>query len=468
MRIRDKIITAACRTADDIEWTSLKIKQDGTESIQQGRIPLIVPDEGRTDEERTDDNLDRIELPAEAGEHLKGDLTVALRTSALLMRTMELPTADPGEIAEMVSFQIDKMSPFPVDQLAMSHEILRTTETSAQVLMAAAKRESIDAIGDAFVQKGVRIHSIDARVLGWLQLIGDDGKLSDEACEVIIINDGIDFVLVVMLAGVPVAFRSLHAGIDDPNVVDELVYEIGYTFTTLDVEHELPAPAAIHFWNAGQSHAALKVKLTEKSGVHVHHHDLDDLPPLSQGIVRRAQKNNVHIELIPREWVEHQQLKNLQRQFTIIASTIAAIWLLVMLVFFAIYKTRDIRLTGIEDRANALAPAATQALENREKLKALKVYTDRSDSSLECLREVTNLLPSGDIEFVSYSYTKGKGVTLRGTARDNDIVNNFFATLARSKLFTQLKDQSVTTKTTKGVRRAVFSITLALPSKEEK
>ncbi|MBT8045882.1 MAG: hypothetical protein KJN67_01830, partial [Pontiella sp.] len=208
MRIRDKIITAACRTADDIEWTSLKIKQDGTESIQQGRIPLIVPDEGRTDEERTDDHLDRIELPAETGEHLKGDLTVALRTSALLMRTMELPTADPGEIAEMVSFQIDKMSPFPVDQLAMSHEILRTTETSAQVLMAAAKRESIDAIGDAFVQKGVRIHSIDARVLGWLQLIGDDGKLSDEACEVIIINDGIDFVLVVMLAGVPVAFRS--------------------------------------------------------------------------------------------------------------------------------------------------------------------------------------------------------------------------------------------------------------------
>ncbi len=462
MRIRDKIITAACRTPGDIEWTTLKIKQDGTESVQQGCIPLPVPEE-----EGADENLNHIQLPAEVGETLKGDLTVALRTSELLMRTMELPTADPAEIAEMVSFQIDKMSPFPVDQLAMSHEILRTTETSAQVLMVAAKRESIDAIGDTFVQKGVRIHSIDARVLGWLQLIGDDGKLSDEACEVVIINDGMDFVLVVMLEGVPVAFRSLHTKLDDEDVIDELVYEIGYTFTTLDLEHELPAPAAIHFWNNAKTHAFLKVKLAEKSGIHVLHHDLDDLPPLSEGIVRRAQKDSVHIELIPREWVEHQNRKKLQRQFNILAGSITTVWLLVLLIYFAIYKVRDIKLSRVQERANAIAPAANQALENREKLKALKVYTDRSDSSLECLREVTSLLPSGDIEFVSYSYTKGKGVTLRGTARSSDIVNNFFSTLARSELFTQLKDQSVTTKTTKGVRRAVFSVTLVLPSKEE-
>jgi len=98
----------------------------------------------------------------------------------------------------------------------------------------------------------------------------------------------------------------------------------------------------------------------------------------------------------------------------------------------------------------------------------LKLYTNRSDSALECLREVTQLLPAGDIEFVSYSYTKGKGVTLRGTAQNNDIAYNFFSKLAESGLFDSLKDQSVTTRTTKGERRTVYSVTLVLPSTEEK
>jgi hypothetical protein len=124
-------------------------------------------------------------------------------------------------------------------------------------------------------------------------------------------------------------------------------------------------------------------------------------------------------------------------------------------------------LKRAEKRLAAIEPEAEQALDNRRKLKALKVYTDRTDSALECLREVTQLLPSDDIKFGSYNYKKGTGVTLRGTADNDNSIYDFFEVLADSDLFEQLKDQSVNAKVVRGVRSTVFSATLVLPSRED-
>jgi len=461
MRIHDKIITAVCRTVDGIEWTSWQIKPDGAEQVQQDAVPVDFS--GDT----TDELIASIELPENVTDHLTGDITVPLRTSELLMRVMEFPTVEVGEIADMVGFQIDKISPFPSDQLAVSHEVLRQTEDTSLVLMAAAKRSCIDAIGDIFNEKGVRIHSIDARVLGWMKLLDDEGHIADEGCEIFIIADVIDFSLVVVESGIPVAFRMLDAQTDDVNAVDELAHEIGYTLTTLDTERDLPAPSAIQFWSHGDLAENLCAKLSEKCGLPIQHHPLASLPPLSEGIIRRTMAGKSRIELIPTEWVEHERRKQLRRKFTLISSSITVVWIIVLLVFYSIYKVRDVRLNRVHKRLAAIEPTARQALENRQKLKALKVYTDRSDSALECLLEVTQLLPPGNIEFASYNYKKGKGVTLRGTSGNDEMVYDFFEALTTSSLFDRLKDQSINAKTIKGVRSAVFSVALELPTEEE-
>jgi len=367
----------------------------------------------------------------------------------------------------MVGFQIDKKSPFPSDQLAISHEVLQQTEESSLVLMVAAKRSCIDAIGDTFEEKGVRVHGIDARVFGWMGLLEDEGHVGGNDCEIFIVDDGIDFSLVVLASGIPAAFRMLDTKLVDTTTVDELATEISYTLTTLDTERDLPAPSAIQFWSLGDLAADIRAKLSKKSGLPVNHHSLASLPPLSEGIVRRTLDDKSHIELVPREWIEYERRKQLLRRFTLISSSIVAVWIFVLLVFFSIYKVRDIQLGRAEKRLAAIEPDARQSLENRQKLNALKVYTDRSDSALECLRELTQLLPPGNIEFVSYNYKKGKGVTLRGTASNDETVYDFFESLTESELFERLKDQSVNAKTIKGVRGAVFSVTLELPVEEE-
>lgn len=461
MKMREKTITAVCRTTDGIEWTTWKVRQDDSELVEQNNAPVVFS--GDTTEEM----IASIELPENVTEHLTGDITVSLRTSELLMRIMEFPAVNAGEIADMVGFQIDKISPFPSDQLALSHEVLRQAEETSLVLMVAAKRSCIDSVGDTFEAKGVRVHGIDARVLGWMKLLGDEGHIRGDDCEIFIIDDDIDFSLVVVTSGIPVAFRMLDTQLEAPNAVGELAGEIGYTLTTLDVERELPAPSAIHFWSHCEPGGGLCSKLMQQSGIPVSHHPLSSLPPLSEGIGRRTLEDGSRVELVPREWIEHERRKQLRRQFTMISSVLVAAWLVVLLIFYSIYKVRDVRLNRVEKRLAAIEPAARAALENRQKLNALKVYTDRSDSSLECLREVTQLLPPGNIEFLSYNYKKGKAVTLRGTAGSDETVYDYFGSLTKSSLFEQLKDQSVNAKTIKGVRTTVFSITLELAAGEE-
>ena len=57
---------------------------------------------------------------------------------------------------------------------------------------------------------------------------------------------------------------------------------------------------------------------------------------------------------------------------------------------------------------------------------------------------------------------------LRGTAGNDDTINDYFIQLAKSSLFDELTNQSSSPKITKGVRRQVFSVTLALSAEEDK
>ena len=463
MRIRDKIITAVCRTPEGIEWTTVKVGQDGVEPVQKESIPMAFS--GETAEEL----IASIELPEGIAESIKGDISVPLRTADLLMRVMELPATQADEIADMAALQIDKISPFPADQLAFSHEVLQQpSEETSLVLLATAKRSCIDQLGDTFKEKGIHIHSIDSRDMGWLQLLNDARYISKDECEIIIIDDGIEFSLIITNDGLPLAFRALHAPTGDlSNALDEIIYEIGYTLTTLDTEHDLKNPASIQYWSQTDLSTTQRAQLAEKSGLHVHPRSLGELPPLSEGIVRRALADRNRIELIPSEWIEHEKNKQLRKKTIQAGSGVLGIWLAALLIFFTIYKVRDMQLSGVQKRATEIAPEARQALENRQKLNALKVYTDRSDSALECLREITRLLPPiGDIEFVSYNYDKTKGISIRGTAGNDRQVDDYFVALANSELFERLKDQSMSTKTTKGIRRTVFSASLALASEE--
>ena len=67
---------------------------------------------------------------------------------------------------------------------------------------------------------------------------------------------------------------------------------------------------------------------------------------------------------------------------------------------------------------------------------------------------------------MSFNYSNNKSITIRGSARNDDLVYEYFTELGKSKLFQTLKNQSINTRISNGQKRTIFSISLDLINKE--
>ena len=181
-------------------------------------------------------------------------------------------------------------------------------------------------------------------------------------------------------------------------------------------------------------------------------------------MVKRINKKNI-INFLPvhiyNKQSQHQIFKKLK--FLIILSTFVIA--LILIIFQVNYGIQTNKLKKVKNYYSKILPQANIAKENNKKLRTLKNYTDRSKSPLECLREITILLPAGDIEIASFNFSNNN-ITIRGTAIDDDIVYDFFNNLGKSDLFDGLKNQSVNNRAINGKKRTVFSISINIEEKE--
>ena len=185
------------------------------------------------------------------------------------------------------------------------------------------------------------------------------------------------------------------------------------------------------------------------------------------GLIQRAMCAEKRINFLPRAWDNQQKQRRIYTTLKKHLVSITLIWLLVLSILSVVYATRNTALNRIEAQAAQLEPQSQSAIENYKKLRTLEKLSDRSKSSLECLREVTRLLPEGDIEFISYTFNRSKGVTLRGTAANDDIVYDFLNRVSESPLVGKLTNQSLNRRSSKGTTRTLFSCSLTLPLSEE-
>jgi len=95
----------------------------------------------------------------------------------------------------------------------------------------------------------------------------------------------------------------------------------------------------------------------------------------------------------------------------------------------------------------------------RRRVFMIKRYMDRSDSALECLREISALQPRG-IDLTSFSYRKGETLRISGEAETVDQVYSFKSKLEGSTLFVGAKLQGPRRDRKK--RKEVFDIDLRL------
>jgi len=440
-------------TDEIVEWAVSRKTRAETELLLEGSAPIP---QGFFEQDESP--LFPTEVLTGLYKKFRGIVTVAIPSSQLLMRVLELPSTDPDEIDGMVELQMDQISPFPSDQLTLSYELLQETETQSRVLAVAAPRASVDELGELFKSQKVYIRSLDAEILVWWHLLTAHSDIPSEGRTIFVIEEHTEFSMIIVDDGVPVCFRSLELFHDftDEDVLREIGEEIQYTLLSLETEYGHRAHDSIEFWSGSDVPKTLLDLLGETCSGNVHVHDLNTLPSLAEGLtLRSADRTAHHVELVPREWIEFQRKKRFMQVATIAAITVFSLWMAVISITGAVFAIQKGAFNRVQKEAANYSGPARAAQAAREEMLSLETYADHSRSALECLREITQALPEL-VEITSFTYTKGKAIRLSGTGDGSDPIYDYFQKLGELKLFEGVENTKISDNTR-------FSITVNLP-----
>ncbi|HMP77740.1 MAG TPA: pilus assembly protein PilM [Kiritimatiellia bacterium] len=448
-------ITALMLYPDRVEWTVLRRRKGQVEVAEQKAQALEAAD-----------------APARTAAlkpilaRLKGRVAIAMPSDQVLMRVVRLPTTDVAEIAEMASLQVDKFSPFPVEQMAVGHEVLAQHEGSAQALIAATRSEHVEELGDTLRAAGIQPREVDVAVLGWWRVLKQSDRIPERGRHLLLVVEDRGIELLVIQDGAPVMIRSLGAlATDDPAAAAaELADEVNYTLTTLEAEWGRQVPGSLEVWHRRATPPGFLDSLRERCDAALVPRILDDLPPLSEGLARRALERGPHmLDLAPAEWKATLASKKLQHNLVMAGGIFILLWLLAVGGLVAGLSVQKKQLAAARAELLALRDPARSVEQLKEQVRSLERYLDPTFSALECLREISVRLPDG-VDITALSYKKYGQVALRGEADASDPIYDFFQALEQTELFPAVKPEGVTQQQRGNRPKSQFKLTIELPA----
>ncbi len=456
-----RCIVAFRRRTDSVSWTLLRVRKDAREpAAPESRIVSAPPP---PEADVTPEVAAAALKPALAG--LRGEVTLALPADHALLRIFDLPTGDATELPGMVELQVDRFSPFPIDHLVVAHEVLQSTSDRTRVLIAAVRRDIVDREAAILIAAGLDVRRVDLDVLGWWRHLCDIGIREETGLRLHLHLDPAALTVLALQDGHPVLIRALGRGIgtDTPQDIHE---EINQTLTTLETEWGLGARASLVVWFEGLADMEWARNLETACGLPVRAATLADLPPLTEGIARRAlEETNRTLNLAPPEWESARKSRNATRRIITAAAACVGVWLLAVVVFLGALRLRDGSRARLDIHVKVLEKPAGEVRTLQSRIRALEQYADRTRSALELLRQVSADLP-GELTLTSFAFRKGKTLSLRGEADAVNAVYDFFAAMEKSGLYTEVKPEGVTSKPAGGRSRAEFRVSGTLPGGE--
>jgi len=436
-------------TSDVVAWSVLRQNKGGTETVAEDMVNLS----SFSDENEGDESPNEVL----GFSQIKSAVVMALPSTELLLRVMEFPAVDDEDLEGMIELQVDKFSPFPVDQMVVSHEVVSRDEESVRVLVAAAREKAINEAAAVLQKQGLRIERVDAALLGCWKNIVDAGELAESGRETLVLISGDCVEALTHENGVPKALSCLGKvpDLNDAEVAEEISQEVAHLLMGLEVEHGRVSRQMITLWSDGDqrvfAHALKNVcsqEVSEKS--------LGILPSVAHGVALRNMSGSGLLDLTPQAWCTAASCKRARRQLIGSALGVVCVWLLLVGGALGWIKFEKMRLKHLEQVDAELSKPANEVRQLRLQVSMIKKYTDHTYSALECLREISSMQPEG-VDLTSFTYRKGESMHIDGEADSPLLVSQFNEALNRSKLFSEVKP-GTRTLTKRGRHRFSFDI----------
>lgn len=472
--MRNLIVTGVTLNRGLLAWTTLRPGKGAFEIIDSGHIEcglLLQPD--------TPVDALATELKG-ALASVKGLVCVGIPSDQLLMKVMTLPTSDIAEITSMVQLQMDKISPFPEDKMAITFERLAQGTDSTTVLIGAIRAEIVDLNGAAFKSLGLDVDRLDLNPMVWWKLLGRSGDLYAQGRRMAIVPDGRGCLAIAAQSGEALAFRALASadGLSHEEYANELADDLAGFLLSLELEHGDMPLAGIEIWgDPSLKDPVLPDRLAKALRCPVVNRNVELLPDITVGLgeraladfnpePRRGEAVSIVADLVPAPWRQVRAVRRMRRQLLVASAALALLWLLAMgLVFGMLHWQRGVT-RNFEESVATLEKDAAEVKELRTRINGLELNLDRSRSALECLREVSLAMPQG-ISLVSLQYRKGGSIVVRGETLSVNLVYDLKDALDKSRLFKGVNLGPIQPNQRQHATVQVFQLSANVPGAEQ-
>lgn len=345
------------------------------------------------------------------------------------LRFIEIPSADPIEIKNMIEFQAFKESPYTKEEIITSFRNIGIYKKGfSYIMLAIAKRQQIE---DMIAQKRARPGNIRLKTeLLYLHIFKKGIVRQDKVS--LVINIQKEYSEIMIIDGIkPVFSRGISSS-------GGLLEEIGRSVISYKADRnnkELEEVVIMHSssLNIENIKSGLKAIFSIPVNFYEDKSDLNNFP------------QPLEIDLLPREYIDERLSKeNAKQAFLTYFLLFIAMAMSVSFFIFKIYEKNRTILT-FSERTEKMQKDVNQLRDFLRKTGLLKYREEESGRVVNILKECCGLAPQR-IFLEGLDYDESGILYCKGTARDASSVFNFIKVLEKSKYFKKVEVRYATKK----------------------
>lgn len=335
-------------------------------------------------------------------------VVLGLPRRSVVLRTLELPALDQKDLTGLLTYEIERHLPFPVEEAWYSFQPLTQEGAKVKILLAAARRTDVERDVERLARLGLRPSAVDVSACAAVNALLYRER-PKRGGVVILIEPGEGQAEVsVVREGTPASARAVTF---DAVAVEPLRREVARV-----VEDGGVAPARIVL-TAGDE--ALRIRLSEALALPVEWWNAD-APSLDAAAYGLALKGLVHLpirmDLLPQEG----KPKRREPAVVVMFALLALIGVLgAALAAGAAYRERKTlhglaqRVTDVKSRAVEVEALKREFTRLRSQVQMLEGIAQERGRGLLVLREVAELLPA-DVALTEFAL-EGNKLQIRGS-----------------------------------------------------
>lgn len=415
-------------------------------------------------------------LAAIGAPELKGlPAVVCLPRQAVNVRLFDLPSGDPGEIADMIDLQIARQTPYTREEIVFDYRLVDAdTRGYTRVFLAIAQaglvRQKLRCLEDS----GFPVARVTVTTDGWLSALeAEGGGLGFGNPEPVVYLD-VDSPasdLLVARKGVPLFSRSLSVGLRDlaanrEKAEGDMVQQVTRAMETFRNENPgsnaerlmLFGPAGKVAGLASRLQEGLAMTVTPAAGV-ARMEGTPDVPQLEEvsvsgmlGAATRA--GSLQMDLMPESMRLRKAVTIKARRLTLCAALVMVILAQAALWVGSHYGRRAAYLADLGRMLEATESAADSVETMRRKVALVAARFDGRMIPVKALAELHSVAAK-PVSFTSIEFNDNRQVVCRGTADAVADVVRLVNAMEASPLFVNVKSA----RTAAGSDKTEFEVT---------